>query len=395
MSNRTFFKDLKAINSFEKLYIDEVYKEVPSDWYLLASDIKNSTLKIEEGKYKEINMVGAMTIIAILNIDKTLDLPFIFGGDGAFLLIPKFIYEQSKQVLLALKELAKESYDLDLRVGLISLLELQKEKKPILLAKYSSNAEFSQALIRGEGLDYFDYLLKKDEKYHLKGKPKKDFFLDLKGLECRWQYIKSTKDESISLIFKCLNQDSYKDILNGIESIIGDVQSRHPLSIENLNLAFDSSNLSVEASIFSKTFLKKQIIIFKLKLINFLGFVLMGLNVGQWGSYKKRIIQSADIQKFDNMVKMVFSTSYEKSEELENYLENKFKKSILVYGLHKSKYSLMTCLIFERHGKHIHFIDTSNGGYALAASALKKRLKNEKRENILNTWTNEQRGALE
>ncbi|QKF82343.1 DUF3095 family protein [Halarcobacter ebronensis] len=395
MSNRTFFRDLKAINSFEKLYIDEVYKEVPSDWYLLASDIKNSTLKIEEGKYKEINMVGAMTIIAILNIDKTLDLPFVFGGDGAFLLIPKFIYEQSKQVLLALKELAKESYDLDLRVGLISLLELQKEKKSILVAKYSSNAEFSQALIRGEGLDYFDYLLKKDEKYHLKGKPKKDFSLDLQGLECRWQYIKSTKDESISLIFKCLNQDSYKDILNGIESIIGDVQSRHPLSIENLNLAFDSSNLSVEASIFSKTFLKKQIVLFKLRVINLLGSLLMGLKIGQWANYKKRIVQSADIQKFDNMVKMVFSTSYEKSEELENYLENKFKKSILVYGLHKSKYSLMTCLIFERHGKHIHFIDTSNGGYALAASALKKRLKNEKRENILNSGTNEQRGALE
>ena len=76
---------------------------------------------------------------------------------------------------------------------------------------------------------------------------------------------------------------------------------------------------------------------------------------------------------------MVFSSSYKDSRELEKYLETKFKKNILVYGLHKSKYALMTCLIFERHGKHIHFVDSSGGGYSSAANDLKRRLKNGQR----------------
>jgi hypothetical protein len=62
-------------------------------------------------------------------------------------------------------------------------------------------------------------------------------------------------------------------------------------------------------------------------------------------------------------------------EKLEEYLEKEYQNKKLVYGINKSKHALMTCLIFERHGKHIHFVDTTNGGYAIAAKAYKKRLE--------------------
>jgi hypothetical protein len=42
--------------------------------------------------------------------------------------------------------------------------------------------------------------------------------------------------------------------------------------------------------------------------------------------------------------------------------------------LHISTEALVTCLIFEREGGHLHFIDGANGGYALAANKLKLRL---------------------
>jgi hypothetical protein len=35
----------------------------------------------------------------------------------------------------------------------------------------------------------------------------------------------------------------------------------------------------------------------------------------------------------------------------------------------------MTCLIFQREGGHVHFVDGANGGYTLAAIELKRRLK--------------------
>jgi len=35
----------------------------------------------------------------------------------------------------------------------------------------------------------------------------------------------------------------------------------------------------------------------------------------------------------------------------------------------------MTCLVFQRHGKQIHFVDSSDGGYAIAAKMMKKMIK--------------------
>jgi hypothetical protein len=35
----------------------------------------------------------------------------------------------------------------------------------------------------------------------------------------------------------------------------------------------------------------------------------------------------------------------------------------------------MTCLVFDRRGDHVHFVDGADGGYAMAALRMKERLK--------------------
>ena len=75
------------------------------------------------------------------------------------------------------------------------------------------------------------------------------------------------------------------------------------------------------------------------------------------------------------MLRMVICTTNKESQEIETFLEKEFKSKNIIYGIHKSDSALMTCLIFQRHGKHTHFVDASNGGYALAAKEMKKRLK--------------------
>ena len=107
---------------------------------------------------------------------------------------------------------------------------------------------------------------------------------------------------------------------------------------------------------------------------NFLGLILMKFSIGNWGTYKNRIIRTSDTEKFDDMLRMVISIDKKESQELEDFLELEYKNKNIVYGIHKSDSALMTCLIFQRHGKHIHFVDSSKGGYALAAKELKNRL---------------------
>ena len=101
----------------------------------------------------------------------------------------------------------------------------------------------------------------------------------------------------------------------------------------------------------------------------------MRYSIGKWGQYKNIILKTTDTEKFDDMLRMVISTKRNQTKELEKYLEEEYQNKNLVYGIHKSDSALMTCLIFQRHGKHIHFIDSSNGGYALASKELKNRLK--------------------
>jgi hypothetical protein len=36
---------------------------------------------------------------------------------------------------------------------------------------------------------------------------------------------------------------------------------------------------------------------------------------------------------------------------------------------------MLTCLIFERMGRQIHFVDGADGGFTLAAQDLKQRLR--------------------
>jgi hypothetical protein len=37
--------------------------------------------------------------------------------------------------------------------------------------------------------------------------------------------------------------------------------------------------------------------------------------------------------------------------------------------------ALITCLIFNRNDKHLHFIDGARGGYGAAAKAMKEQMK--------------------
>lgn len=372
--NDDFYSKLKAIDNIKDITKNNIYTEVPKDWHILATDIKNSTTAINEGKYKEVNMVGALTIISILNINKDIELPYVFGGDGAFVIIPNSIYSQAKQALLAVQKISKDAYTLDLRIASICIEEVCKNSKEVLISKLKVSKDYYQAIINGGGLELCDHLLKNSDQFLIKDNIDKNFQVDISGLECRWEAIPSPKDDTLSILIKSKNEQYYENILSNIESIIGDNKKRHPILEKALNLSFKDKDLDYESSIYSQNTFIKKLINLKLKTINLLGYFLIKFNLKNWSTYKKRVLSTTDTEKFDDILRMVVSTSKNETSLLEEYLESEFQNNTLIYGMHKSDSALMTCLIFERHGRHIHFVDGSNGGYALAAKDFKIRI---------------------
>ncbi|MGB5792599.1 DUF3095 family protein [Poseidonibacter sp.] len=374
--NENFYLNLESINNLNDILDDKKYKAIPTTWSIVITDVKNSTEAIKEGKYKNINFVGAISIIAILNINKSLDLPFVFGGDGSFVLIPNSLLPDTKQALVHIQKLSKEKYFLDLRVGIIPINDIYLQNKKVQITKLKLKDESSQAIIKGGGLELSEELLKNSQKYIIDEKLDEKFNLDLEGLECRWKQINSPKDKTLSIILQCENDLYYKEVLDNFERIIGDKNSRSPLSLDNLKLSFDNNDLDTEALLYCKNKKEKFINILKFKFINILGYFLIRFKIGQWANYKNRISSTIDSEKFDDLLRMVVSTTNKQTKELKDYLQEEYKKGNLVYGVHESKSALMTCLIFQRHGKHIHFIDSSDGGYSLASYAYKKRKNN-------------------
>jgi hypothetical protein len=375
MDTTDFYKKLEPISDFGCIFDSNYYQNVPSSWYIALTDVKNSTKAIENGKYKDVNIVGALAIISILNIDPSLDIPFVFGGDGAFILIPPILIDDTKQSLLSIQKLAKEAYSLDLRVGIVNVADIYKAEKSIKITKYKVSKEYSQAIIRGGGLEYADELLKIDNSIYIKDTLRDGYSANIEGLVCRWNSIDSPKDETLSLLIKAKDENRYEEILKKLDTILGDKANRAPIIQQNMTLSFKDDILDKQASLKSQNRFIKKILITWYKFMSFMGNFMMDSIVPYWKNYKKNMILSTDTEKFDDMLRMVVSTTYTETKELEEYLENLYKKGDIVYGIHKSNSSIITCFIYEKVGKHTHFVDASNGGYAKAAQMMKEKIK--------------------
>ncbi|MFB2972490.1 DUF3095 domain-containing protein [Aerosakkonema sp. BLCC-F183] len=389
MSAETFYADLPSLENFLDITDFRNFVSVPQDWLIIVTDIAGSTKAIESGRYKDVNLMGAASIVAILNIAKNIDIPFVFGGDGATILIPPTLLSAVQGALLATQDLAQNEFDFDLRIGIVPVSVVIERHYDVKVAKVKISENYTQAVFTGGGLAYANDLVKNATTaglYRLNnvvGSSQADF----SGLECRWQDIPSKHGEIVSLLVMAISDDLgeissvYKDVLHLIKEIYGEEADLHPVSAEYLNLSFNENKLFKEVKIRSQSgsWLDKEIYLSKIKLANYLGAFFMGFKVKtrdtDWGNYKQSLITATDYKKFDDMLRMVIAGNTLQSEKLTKSLDNLYKEGKLVYGLHISDRAIMTCLVFERNGRQVHFVDGADGGYALAAKAMKSRMK--------------------
>jgi hypothetical protein len=83
-----FYRALPALTSFTEAAQGRLQADVPPDWWIVIADVAGSTRAIEAGAYKDVNTVGVACIAAVVNVDRSLELPYIFGGDGATFAVP-------------------------------------------------------------------------------------------------------------------------------------------------------------------------------------------------------------------------------------------------------------------------------------------------------------------
>ena len=239
----TFYHNLSAMTHIREITDLSKYEDVPDDWWIAITDVKDSTGAIERGEYKSVNSIAAATITAVLNAIPNVDVPFLFGGDGASVVVPDVARYKVADALAAVKRMAKQHYNLDLRIGIVPVKDVRQDGYEVKAGKIRMSDNFEQPVFTGGGLDYADQLIKSDESYKYaiieRGGEKADF----SGFECRWSKHPAAKGEVLSLLVKAIGGnterklDIYNKILDEIQDIYGDADERHPINVQKMTVA--------------------------------------------------------------------------------------------------------------------------------------------------------------
>ncbi|MBC7420148.1 MAG: DUF3095 family protein [Bdellovibrio sp.] len=374
-SNLNFYKDLKTFKGTAHILNDDNYVDLPNNWSVIITDIKGSTKAIEQGRYKDVNIVGVTSIISVQNSCGDTEIPFIFGGDGATLFIPNEKVEFAKKALAYSRWKAKTEFNLQLRVAILPMTVILAEKKLISIAKMNLSGTSCIAMARGNGLVLAESLTKKTDQFLI---PEIiETVGSHQGLECRWNPITSQHGEIISLIIKVEENSSndlalYQEIISKINQIVPDFQL---ITAKKLSTVWPPIHLFNEVKAKYAGLIKTPIYL-GLAFLVFLLTLIVRLTKNNPTSavskYLNELSTNTDFLKFDDTLKMVIDVNDKQKKEMIDYLDNLEKNGRIKFGMHTSKEALMTCYI-QSKTNHVHFIDGGSGGYAMAAKSLKAK----------------------
>lgn len=372
-----FYRNLKPFNDFSELLNSEKFVDVPDSWCVVLTDVRGSTKAIKEGRYKQVNLVGAASVTCVLNALDTYEIPFVFGGDGATLLVHKDDLEIVKAELRGLKALSQREFDLELRVGIVSIKTLKQLGAEIRVGKYELSPGNFTAQFKGSGLTLAEDMIKKQ-------KPEGAFFVEiserelppkLTGLSCRLDPLETKKGVILSVLVKP-KPEYLSYLMKELRKILNDdFKSANPANLKKLNWRWPPVNIRNEVAIHMgvKNRLSQWLSTLWLTLIT---KVTLSYNIS-FGSfspvkYKSELISNTDFKKFDETLRMVIDCTLDQAKSIEDLLIKIRDEGHAVFGLHKSRHAIMTCMVRSASdNKHIHFVDGGDGGYALAALQLK------------------------
>ncbi|WP_299063994.1 DUF3095 family protein [uncultured Polaribacter sp.] len=384
MGDEKYYTKLKKDNKtlIELLENETNFSNIPNTWHIIVVDIKNSTKAVNEGKHHQVNLIATGAIISVLNTirkqKKNIEIPYFFGGDGATFIIPTILLNSILLVLNNYSLHIKKNTDLTLRVGTISVKNLLADAISLKIAKHQLTEQLAIPIVLGNGLKIAEEIIKKKFIKIVDVEFKKDL-LYLEGMECRWEQIKPTQIQKkvICLLIDTLDENNqrtiYKDILAKMESLFGSFENRQPIKTNNLKLNFSIKKIWEEM----KISLANKNVSYLLK--NWIETL-----IGKWyfnfskdgKNYLNQIGQLSHTFMLDGMINTVFTAETNNIVFFTQYLNQLEKDKKIIFGMHITHASVMSCYVLDRKTKHSHFVDGTEGGYTSAAKMFKTKLKN-------------------
>jgi len=376
-----FYQKLPSFGDFSEITQNRHYRKAPADWLVVVADIEGSTQAIAEGRYKDINTLGAAAIVAVHSQLGREHFPYVFGGDGATMLIPPGKRQAATRQLRGLQALAREQFGLRLRVGVVPVSELGGTEVEVAKLRIAGNRTL--AVFRGGGISKAEELVKRPGSSHLITDDNADRAAgpDIGKLSCRWLPIKPARGHSMCLIVRSRTGSAiYEDILKRIEELYdGRMERANPIHLEGSGYRTIGQCLRDEKryhrSLWSLKFAWRLVEIV-LAVLVFRYRVPAPFSARK---YAESLGRHSDYRKFDDMLRMVIDCSKKQADAIEDLLAGLHEAGEIDYGTHLAAESLMTCF-FHRPGEggHVHFVDGGGGGYVMAAKQLKQRISAHK-----------------
>ncbi len=380
-----FYAALPSFAEFDDFAEFDAYASVPDDWVVLCGDIRGSTRAIEEGRYKQVNMVGAAVITAVLNACAGHQIPFVFGGDGGLAVVPGPARDRAALALQRLQGFSEEAFGLGLRAAAVPVSRLRAEGHDVRVRKFALSPGNNLAMFAGGGVERADEILK--------SAPENDPAIlrvvddaeapDLEGLSCRWEPLAASRGQMIALMVQPVGSDRaaevFRQTLARLSHILqGGIAGFAPASDRTLRFRWPPRGLALEARATAGrgSFLRSYVRALVTAALQY-WCERRGGKIGAYDAprYRGELKVQTDFRKFDGMLRTVLDVTPEQAGRIEAWLEDQYRQRRLVYGLHRDRTALMTCLVFNlEQGEHVHFVDAAGGGFAMAAEGFKARL---------------------
>ena len=330
---RNFYAELPLFTRFEDVTHAQNYAEVPSGWWVLIGDVVGSTQAIEAGRYKEVNVVGASIIIAVLNAADDIELPYSFGGDGAALLVPEAVLVAAKDALRGTRRMARDSFHLELLIAAIPVEDIRRGGKNVRVAKFGAARNFAQSMFNGGGIAEAERMAKDTATRGTYEIAEEAIPVDanFSGLECRWQGIPARSGETISLLVQ-VHRDAGGNTRKILDGVLGDIGAAYgggseaqPVSPEQLQLCLSSDCAAAELGVraYRRGALYKAMLARLIRLQSRLAGWMMALRLRvagvEWGNYRRDVVAHTDYRKFDDTLRMVLDSTPEQRARYTKY----------------------------------------------------------------------------
>jgi hypothetical protein len=196
-------------------------------------------------------------------------------------------------------------------------------------------------------------------------------------MQCRWDRIKPplTNYEVVSLLVIARDgakqSTAFKKVIDQLDKIYGEQQKRQPITVSKLKLKTTLAKISLEMRTRFGGF--RAFYLVRKWLTTLLGTFYFRTKKGKF--YLTRLVDMSDTLVIDGKINTVITGSAQQREMLEAALNEIETSGEILYGLHVSNESVMSCYVRNMNDRHVHFVDGAEGGYTNAATIVKKKIR--------------------